>query len=143
LRENITESLAAHGQVRKDDISLAIDKLAGLVARLELFLMEQKTTDLDLVLFGHIGDGNLHINYVSPKTRDRNAFYAETRKIEEGVFRLLAEFKGSISAEHGIGLTKKNDLHFTRTAFEVSWMRQNKKLWDPKGILNPGKIFDF
>src|SRR5262249_13273733 len=99
--------------------------------------------DLELVLFGHIGDGNLHINYVAPKSRDSKEFQGEARQIEERVFKLLSEFKGSISAEHGIGLTKKKDLHFTRTVEEVEWMRRTKKMWDPRGILNPGKIFDW
>lgn len=143
LRENITESLAAHGQVRKNDISLAIDKLDGFVKSLESLLLSKNPKDMDLVLFGHIGDGNLHINYVSPKTRDSQEFHREARAIEEDVFKLLAKFKGSISAEHGIGLTKKKDLHFTRTADEVSWMKKTKVMFDPKGILNPGKIFDF
>jgi FAD/FMN-containing dehydrogenase len=153
LRENITESLAAHGQVRKNDISLAIDRLDSFVSELEQLLMRiaDKSSQaptrspaeaLELVLFGHIGDGNLHINYVSPKERNPKEFQAEARNIEEEVFKLLTKFKGSISAEHGIGLTKKKDLHFTRTQEEVSWMRQTKKMWDPKGILNPGKIFD-
>lgn len=142
LRENITESLAAHGQVRKNDISLAIDKLDGFVKALQVLLLSKRPKDMEIVFFGHIGDGNLHINYVSPKTRDSKDFHAEAREIEEGVFKLLASFKGSISAEHGIGLTKKKDLHFTRTDSEVSWMRMTKKMWDPKGILNPGKIFD-
>lgn len=142
LRENITESLAAHGQVRKNDISLAIDKLDGFVKSLEALLVTKKPKDMDLVLFGHIGDGNLHINYVSPKSRDSQEFHKEARAIEEDVFKLLAKFKGSISAEHGIGLTKKKDLHFTRTPDEVSWMKKTKAVFDPKGILNPGKIFD-
>lgn len=142
LRENITESISAHGQARKNDISLAIDKLDGFVKALNQLLDESKPKDMELVLFGHIGDGNLHINYVSPKSRDPKEFHAAARVIEEKVFKLLTEFKGSISAEHGIGLTKKKDLHFTRTKEEVEWMRQTKKMWDPVGILNPGKIFD-
>lgn len=142
LRENITESLAAHGQVRKNDISLAIDKLDGFVTALESLLATKNPKDMDLVLFGHIGDGNLHINYVSPKTRDSKEFHLEARAIEEDVFKLLSKFKGSISAEHGIGLTKKKDLHFTRTPDEVAWMKKTKAIFDPKGILNPGKIFD-
>lgn len=142
LRENITESLAAHGQVRKNDISLAIDKLDGFVRSLEALLATKNPKDMDLVLFGHIGDGNLHINYVSPKSRDSKDFHAAARVIEEDIFKLLSEFKGSISAEHGIGLTKKKDLHFTRSAEEITWMKKTKKMWDSKGILNPGKIFD-
>lgn len=143
LRENITESLSAHGQVRKNDISLAIDKLEGFVKAFEVLLAKMQPKDMELVLFGHIGDGNLHLNYVSPKSRDSKEFHTEARAIEEKVFGLLTEFKGSISAEHGIGLTKKKDLHFTRTKQEVEWMRRTKKMWDPVGILNPGKIFDW
>lgn len=143
LRENITESLSAHGQVRKNDISLAIDKLEGFVAALENLLKTMQPKDMELVLFGHIGDGNLHINYVSPKSRDSKDFQSSARAIEENIFALLTDFKGSISAEHGIGLTKKKDLHFTRTKDEVEWMRKTKKMWDPVGILNPGKIFDW
>lgn len=142
LRENITESLASHGQVRKNDISLPIDRLDGFVEELEKLLWDKKPKEMELVLFGHIGDGNLHINYVSPKTRHRDDFTKEARAIEESVFKLLTDFKGSISAEHGIGLTKKKDLHFTRSSGEIDWMRKTKKMWDPKGILNPGKIFD-
>jgi len=142
LRENITESLAAHGQVRKNDISLAIDKLEGFIDGLEKLLGTLNQSEITLVLFGHIGDGNLHINYVAPKSADSSQFHRDARKIEERVFALLADFKGSISAEHGIGLTKKKDLHFTRTSHEVRWMRETKKMLDPKGILNPGKIFD-
>ena len=143
LRENITESLSSHGQVRKNDISLAIDKLEGFVTALESLLKTMQPKDMELVLFGHIGDGNLHINYVSPKSRDSKDFQASARAIEEKIFALLTDFKGSISAEHGIGLTKKKDLHFTRTKDEVEWMRKTKKMWDPVGILNPGKIFDW
>ena len=142
LRENITESLAAHGQVRKNDISLAIDKLDGFVRELEALLAIKNPKDMELVLFGHIGDGNLHINYVSPKSRDSKEFHVAARAIEEDIFKLLKKFNGSISAEHGIGLTKKKDLHFTRSAVEVEWMRRIKQIYDPKGILNPGKIFD-
>ena len=142
LRENITESLAAHGQVRKNDIALAIDQLDGFVAKLEKLIKSSPEHDVTLVLFGHIGDGNLHINYVAPKTIPSDDFHSRARRIEEQVFKLLTEFKGSISAEHGIGLTKKRDLHFTRTATEINWMRETKRSWDPKGILNPGKIFD-
>lgn len=143
LRENITESLNAHGQVRKNDISLAIDQLDSFVSELELLIKTVIVPDVTLVLFGHIGDGNLHINYVAPRHIPSPQFQTNARKIEGKVFELLAKFKGSISAEHGIGLTKKGDLHFTRTAVEVGWMRQIKHGFDPKGILNPGKIFDF
>ncbi len=141
LRENITESIAAHGHARKNDISLAIDQLTDFIAELEVELASAPK-DMELVLFGHIGDGNLHINYVGPKSEPFAAFNARARAVEERIFKRVAAFKGSISAEHGIGLLKKKDLGFSRTPAEVALMRQIKAVFDPHGIMNPGKIFD-
>jgi FAD/FMN-containing dehydrogenase len=141
LRENITESIAAHGHARKNDISLAIDQLTDFIAELEVEL-KSAPKDMQLVLFGHIGDGNLHINYVGPKSEPFAQFNARAREVEERIFKRLARFKGSISAEHGIGLLKKKDLGFSRPAEEVALMRQIKAVFDPHGIMNPGKIFD-
>jgi FAD/FMN-containing dehydrogenase len=149
LRENITESIAVHGHARKNDISLAvadldpfIEKLSVLLADIRTGPLQKEAEKIELVLFGHIGDGNLHINYVTPKSEPFKDFQEKARKIEEKVFALLPPFHGSISAEHGIGLTKKKDLHFSRTPPEIEIMRQIKKLFDPKNIMNPGKIFD-
>ncbi len=149
LRENITESIAVHGHARKNDISLAvadldpfIEKLSTLLAEIRTGPLQKEAEKIELVLFGHIGDGNLHINYVTPKSEPFKDFQDKARKIEEKVFALLPAFHGSISAEHGIGLTKKKDLHFSRTPAEIEIMRHIKKLFDPKNIMNPGKIFD-
>src|SRR5690606_21164655 len=98
--------------------------------------------DMQLILFGHIGDGNLHINYVGPRSEAFADFQARARQVEERIFKVLATFKGSISAEHGVGLTKKKDLHFSRTDAEVALMRTLKRALDPHNIMNPGKIFD-
>ena len=142
LRENITESIAAHGHARKNDISLAIDQLGAFLADLGRELASSPTDGMEIVLFGHIGDGNLHINYVGSKSEDVKAFNARARAVEERVFKLLQRYKGSVSAEHGIGLLKKKDLLYSRTAAEVAWMRKIKAMFDPAGIMNPGKIFD-
>jgi FAD/FMN-containing dehydrogenase len=141
LRENITESLNAHGHVRKNDISLPIDKLDSFIKELEVEVA-RAPKGIQIVLFGHIGDGNLHINYVGPKSGDKSAFQAEARKVEEKIFALLPKYRGSVSAEHGIGLLKKKDLKFSRSEPEVDLMRRLRKLIDPAGIMNPGKIFD-
>lgn len=140
LRENITESIAKHGHVRKNDISLAIDQLSDFISALETEVAKAPH-DMQLILFGHIGDGNLHINYVGPKTESFESFQARAREVELRIFKVLASFKGSISAEHGIGLLKKKDLHFSRSETEVEIMRQLKKVFDPQNIMNPGKIF--
>jgi FAD/FMN-containing dehydrogenase len=140
LRENITESIAKHGHVRKNDISLAINQLTDFIADLEP-IVQSAPKDMQLVIFGHLGDGNLHINYVGPKSQDFAAFQARAREVELQVFALLGRYKGSISAEHGIGLLKTKDLHFSRSDAEIALMRQIKSLLDPKGLFNPGKIF--
>lgn len=142
LRENITESIANHGHVRKNDISLAIDQLEPFIADLDREVLSKVASDMQLVLFGHIGDGNLHINYVGPKSEAFAEFQSRARQVEETVFAILARYKGSISAEHGIGLLKKRDLLFSRSAPEIDMMRQFKRLLDPKNLMNPGKIFD-
>jgi len=141
LRENITESIAKHGHVRKNDISLAVDRLGPFLADLE---QEVATApkDMQLVLFGHIGDGNLHINYVGPRSEAFAQFQERARQVELRIFALIERYQGSISAEHGIGLLKKKDLHFSRSEAEIALMRQLKRLLDPHGIMNPGKIFD-
>ncbi|MEY4632380.1 MAG: hypothetical protein RIQ81_2500 [Pseudomonadota bacterium] len=141
LRENITESLAGYGQVRKNDISLPIDKLDAFIKELEEEVAKAPK-EIQVVLFGHIGDGNLHINYAGPKSADKHTFQAEARKIEEKIFALLPKYRGSVSAEHGIGLLKKKDLKFSRSPGEIALMKKIRDLVDPDGIMNPGKIFE-
>jgi FAD/FMN-containing dehydrogenase len=141
LRENISESISQYGHVRKNDISLPIDRLDDFVNDIEKIL-KISPKEIQLILFGHIGDGNLHINYVAPKTLEKDTFNKLSYDVERKIFGLLPSYKGSVSAEHGIGLTKKHDLASTRTKGEIDIMRQIKKVLDPKGIMNPGKIFD-
>ena len=141
LRENITESLSAHGHVRKNDISLPIDMLDAFIREL-VDEVAKAPKDIEVVLFGHIGDGNLHINYVGPRSGDKNKFQDAARKVEERIFALLPKYRGSVSAEHGIGLLKKKDLSLSRSEAEINLMRGIKNLLDPAGIMNPGKIFD-
>ena len=95
-----------------------------------------------MFLFGHIGDGNLHLNYSGPFQQNYDEFRAITRETEKQVFELLRTFKGSISAEHGIGLLKKADLHYCCPPEALTLMRKIRQVFDPHGILNPGKIFD-
>ena len=141
LRELISESVAASGHVRKNDISLPISRLADFCARLELIL-QNTSSFVTMVLFGHIGDGNLHLNYVGDRSISFEEFSRLARTVEQEVFALCQAFRGSISAEHGIGLTKKNDLHFSRGPDEIALMMAIKRMLDPKNIMNAGKIFD-
>jgi len=96
----------------------------------------------ELVWYGHIGDGNLHLNILKPDELAEDAFGAGCARVSEELAALVKDFGGSISAEHGVGLLKKPFLLSTRSATEVGLMRQVKKVFDPAGIMNPGKIFD-
>ncbi len=140
LREGISESLSATGTPHKNDIALPIAALEAFCGELD-GVFAAKYPGWEICLFGHIGDGNLHVNVMKPDALDKNAFLAETHAADDAMFALVKKHGGSISAEHGIGLLKKDFLHYTRTPEEVALMRGLKKVLDPKGILNPGKIF--
>ncbi|MFZ9887307.1 MAG: FAD-binding oxidoreductase [Myxococcota bacterium] len=141
LRENITTSLAARGLVHKSDVAVPVRGLAAFARELESVL-DERYPDLDLFLFGHVGDGNLHVNLVQPAGVSSAEFLARLESVDEDIGRLLAHHGGSVSAEHGIGLLKKKLLSFTRSDGELALFRHLKKAFDPQGLLNPGKIVE-
>ena len=94
----------------------------------------------EVVWFGHIGDGNLHINILRPQGMLKEDFVSECRKVDVLIFHEIQKHLGSISAEHGVGLTKKAFLHYTRNPHEIELMRGIKKIFDPDNIVNPGKL---
>jgi FAD/FMN-containing dehydrogenase len=140
LREGISESLSATGLPHKNDIALPIAGLEAFCADLERFFAE-RYPGWEIALFGHIGDGNLHVNVMKPDAMDRAEFLARTREADHAIFTLVKQHRGSISAEHGIGLLKKDYLGYSRSAEEIALMRAIKKVLDPQGIMNPGKVF--
>ncbi|MBL8918575.1 MAG: FAD-binding oxidoreductase [Myxococcaceae bacterium] len=139
LREGISESLSATGLPHKNDISLPISGLKTFCDELEA-LLAKDYAGWELCLFGHIGDGNLHVNIMKPDAMDQAAFLARTHACDADVFTLVKKHQGSISAEHGIGLLKKDFLGYSRTSTEIALMRSVKLALDPKGLLNPGKV---
>jgi FAD/FMN-containing dehydrogenase len=139
LREGISESLSATGLPHKNDISLPVSGLKAFCDELEA-LLAKDYAGWELCLFGHIGDGNLHVNIMKPDALEKAAFLERTHACDADVFRLVKAHQGSISAEHGIGLLKKDFLGYSRTPLEVAMMRQLKASLDPKGLLNPGKV---
>jgi FAD/FMN-containing dehydrogenase len=102
----------------------------------------QAFPEFEVFFFGHIGDGNLHIFIRNSRNLDSDLFRARAKEADLELFRTLERFGGSVSAEHGIGLLKKHALRFSRSENEIEIMRQIKRSFDPKGLLNPGKIFD-
>ncbi|MES1172152.1 MAG: FAD-binding oxidoreductase [Bacteroidota bacterium] len=141
LREGISESLSATGFPHKNDIALPVAALEAFCTELDA-LFEGKYPGWEICLFGHIGDGNLHVNVMKPDGLDRAAFQARTQSADHDLYTLVRRHHGSISAEHGIGLLKKAYLGYTRTPQEIALLRAVKNALDPAGILNPGKIFD-
>jgi FAD/FMN-containing dehydrogenase len=140
-RENISESIANEGFAHKNDISVPIDTMTAFISELTA-LIDVERPEFKVVIFGHIADGNLHLNYVAPKGADIPAFRKAAKQLEQKVFALIRKFGGSISAEHGIGLLKKADLSFSRSPAELNFMKQIRKVFDPDGLMNPGKIFE-
>ncbi|PZO08626.1 MAG: FAD-binding oxidoreductase [Lysobacteraceae bacterium] len=140
LREGITEALARY-RPYKNDISVRISALPVFLAKART-LLDEAYPQFEVVWFGHIGDGNLHINVLQPDGVSDGEFMAQCAKVTAVLADLLQQVGGSISAEHGIGLVKKDYLESTRTAAEITLMRGIRAVMDPKGILNPGKIFD-
>jgi FAD/FMN-containing dehydrogenase len=141
LRESIGESLSATGFPHKNDIALPIAALEAFCAELEA-LFVRRYPGWEVCLFGHIGDGNLHVNVMKPAEAEAPAFLARVKDADRDLFDLVRKHGGTISAEHGIGLLKKPWLGWSRTPVEIETMRAVKRALDPQNLLNPGKIFD-
>ncbi len=139
LREGISESLSATGLPHKNDLSLPLSSLKVFCEALE-GLLAKGYPGWELCLFGHIGDGNLHVNIMKPDAIDKSAFLERTHACDAEIFALVQRHHGSISAEHGIGLLKRDFLSFSRAPAEIALMRQLKAALDPHGLLNPGKV---
>ncbi|MEB1528768.1 FAD-binding oxidoreductase [Xanthomonas sp. WHRI 7945] len=140
LREGITEALARY-KPYKNDVSVRISAMPAFLAQTQA-LLGAAYPQFDVVWFGHIGDGNLHINVLKPDATADADFIAACEQVTKLLAQVLAEHGGSISAEHGIGLVKKPYLDSTRSAEEIALMRAVKRVFDPAGLLNPGKLFD-
>lgn len=138
FREDISESLARYHPY-KNDISVPINEVPSFISALDKIL-SQSYPQWEVIWFGHIGDGNLHINILRPLGLSKEDFIKECRRVDVMVFSEVARHMGSISAEHGVGLSKRSFIHHTRSHFELEAMRGIKKIFDPDGILNPGKL---
>lgn len=139
LREGITESLAPH-KPYKNDISVRISAVPAFLQEIQA-LLTREYPHMEVVWFGHIGDGNLHINVLKPESQGDADFIAQCEHVTKLLAQTLQRHGGSISAEHGIGLVKRAYLESTRSAAEIALMRGVKAVFDPNGILNPGKLF--
>ncbi len=140
LREGITESVARY-KPYKNDVSVRISAMPAFLAETQA-LINGAYPHFEVVWFGHIGDGNLHINVLKPDDTSDAEFLSQCEHVTKLLAQVLHRFDGSISAEHGIGLVKKAYLASTRSDAEVALMRGVKRVFDYNGLLNPGKVFD-
>ena len=138
LREDISESLSAHKPL-KNDVAVRLEKLPAFIERLERLLAES-FPELRSVWFGHLGDGNIHLNIPKPEGWSDQRFADMIPRISERVLLLVNEHGGSISAEHGVGLLKRESLKLTMSASEAMLGVQLKECLDPAGIMNRGKV---
>lgn len=140
LREGISESISAKTPY-KNDISVMVSKVPAFLGEIEAIVNEHYP-DFEIIWFGHIGDGNLHLNILKPDSLAEQDFFAKCVQVNKWVFEIVKRYRGSVSAEHGVGLVKKGYLRYTRSESDIDLMRQVKQVFDPKGLMNPGKIFD-
>lgn len=139
LREGITESLASR-RPYKNDVSVRISAVPAFLHEMQA-LLGNEYPQVEVIWFGHIGDGNLHINVLRPDDLAEDAFIAQCEHVTRLLAATLQRHGGSISAEHGIGLVKRAYLQSTRGAAEIALMKGVRNVFDPNGILNPGKLF--
>jgi glycolate oxidase subunit GlcD len=139
-REGVSESITPFTPY-KNDLSVRISKVPAYLTELDQ-LTKTHYPDFEVLWYGHVGDGNLHMNILKPNDMTVEEFEDACGQVNPEVFSLTRTHHGSISAEHGIGLLKSPYLCYTRTKADIERMRGIKKVFDPMNILNPGKLLD-
>ncbi|MDU9408698.1 MULTISPECIES: FAD-binding oxidoreductase [Pseudomonas] len=139
LREYISETIS-HWVPYKNDISVTVGQVPAFLKDID-DIVSANYPDFDVLWYGHIGDGNLHLNILKPEALAKEDFFAKCAVVNKWVFEIVEKYNGSISAEHGVGMTKRDYLQYSRSAAEIAYMKAIKAVFDPNGIMNPGKIF--
>ncbi|WP_369602929.1 FAD-binding oxidoreductase [Hahella sp. SMD15-11] len=140
LREDISETIARHTPY-KNDISVVPSRVPDFLEEIDE-VVSRHYPDFEIVWFGHIGDGNLHLNILKPGDLPKEEFFRRCEQVNTWVFEIVARHNGSVSAEHGVGLLKKDYIGYSRSAEEIEYMKAIKRVFDPNGIMNPGKLID-
>ncbi len=140
LREDISETIAQFTPY-KNDIAVRVSAVPRFLKDVDSLVREQYP-EFEIIWFGHIGDGNVHLNILKPENLEAQVFFEQCGSVSNQVFSLVQQYGGSVSAEHGVGLLKKPYLNYSRDPQEIEYMRLIKQAFDPNGVLNPGKVFD-
>lgn len=139
LRENIAAAQKIEGPSIKHDISLPISRIPEFIERCDA-LLATHAPGLRIVCFGHLGDGNLHYNPSSPVAQENTALVTHASPVNRIVHDLVHELGGSISAEHGLGQLKREEILYYKSNVEMDMMRAVKHALDPLNLMNPGKV---
>ncbi len=139
IRESISEAQKAEGKNIKHDISIPISDIGRFISQTDA-LLQQQFPGCRMVTFGHVGDGNLHYNVSAPINSSVDAFLTEQNAINRVVYDSVAAFSGSISAEHGLGALKCEEILRYKSPVEMQLMRSIKQALDPNNLMNPGKV---
>jgi len=140
IRENISVAEKAHGKALKHDVAVPVSSVAQFMVEGDA-LARRIHPGVDVIAFGHVGDGNIHFNITPPPGADQDQFVdKDGLHITKAINDLVCSLNGSISAEHGIGLLKRDELAWRKSAVEMDMMRAVKKALDPDNRMNPGRV---
>jgi D-lactate dehydrogenase (cytochrome) len=139
LRESMSEAQKPEGGSIKHDVSVPVSRVPRFLAEADAAVLAL-IPDARIFAFGHLGDGNIHYNISQPVGADKAAFIARWREVNAVVHAVVHAHGGSISAEHGVGQLKRDELIASRPAIETELMNRIKQAFDPAGIMNPGKM---
>ncbi|HPQ94613.1 MAG: FAD-binding oxidoreductase [Thiothrix sp.] len=138
LRETISETIAVH-MPYKNDLSVRVSRVPAFLLAVDQVVAE-RYAGFEVIWYGHIGDGNLHLNILKPAPLAPEAFFHQCEQVNKDVFAIVRRLEGSISAEHGVGLLKRDYLDYSRSPEELAYLRAIKQVFDPDHIMNPGKL---
>src|SRR5690606_17091710 len=139
MREEMSWAQKPEGGSIKHDISVPVASIPAFIKEADAAVLEM-VPGARIVCFGHIGDGNLHYNISQPIDADKEKFLSHWGEMNHRIHTIVASYGGSISAEHGIGQLKRDELEYFKDAQALDLMRRIKQAIDPKGIMNPGKV---
>lgn len=139
MREEMSPAQKPEGGSIKHDISVPVASIPAFIAEAAI-AVEEMIPSARVVCFGHIGDGNLHYNVSQPVGADKQAFLARWHELNHSIHTIVMRYNGSISAEHGIGALKREELRAFKQPLALELMRRIKQAFDPKNIMNPDKL---
>jgi FAD/FMN-containing dehydrogenase len=139
LRESVAEAQKVDGVSIKHDVSVPVSRVPDLIERASAEL-GRRFPDIRIVAFGHVGDGNIHYNCSKSERQEAKRFFEQAPEVNHIVYEVVRALNGSISAEHGIGTLKRDEITHYKSKLELDLMRAIKRTLDPHGLMNPGKV---